>query len=239
MSVTDHEHPIDAERVAHARARLPSAEDAARLTGLLSLMADPVRPRLVDVAVVRGRGRRRCGVERGAGPYVVRPARPGPVRRRSRWLVPRGRSAGQSDRRVGRPVSERGGRDLRGPLHGRRHSPSGGSSGCTSPGDGVARRRRVGDARLERAAGVRRSRAAGTDRGDDRHAGSTRRRPALLAHERSHLIHHHHLHHTAARLAVSVNPMMSRLPAAVKRATERWADEDAASVNRRDTVRRH
>ena len=53
MSVTDHDHPIDAERVAHARAHLPSAEDAARLTSLLSLMADPVRLRLIyalDVA---------------------------------------------------------------------------------------------------------------------------------------------------------------------------------------------
>jgi DNA-binding transcriptional ArsR family regulator len=47
MSNTDHEHPIDAVRVAHARTRLPSAEDAARLTSLLSLMADPVRLRLI------------------------------------------------------------------------------------------------------------------------------------------------------------------------------------------------
>lgn len=47
MSVTDHEHPIDPERVAHARSRLPSADDAARLTGLLSMLADPVRLRLV------------------------------------------------------------------------------------------------------------------------------------------------------------------------------------------------
>ena len=47
MKVTDHDHPIDPERVAHARSRLPSAEDAARLTGLLSLLADPVRLRLV------------------------------------------------------------------------------------------------------------------------------------------------------------------------------------------------
>ncbi|HEX4392585.1 MAG TPA: metalloregulator ArsR/SmtB family transcription factor [Mycobacterium sp.] len=44
---TDHAHPVDAERVAHARSRLPSAEDAARLTSLLSLMADPVRLRLI------------------------------------------------------------------------------------------------------------------------------------------------------------------------------------------------
>jgi DNA-binding transcriptional ArsR family regulator len=53
VSVTDHDHPIDPERVAHARARLPSAEDAGRLTSLLSLMADPVRLRLIyalDVA---------------------------------------------------------------------------------------------------------------------------------------------------------------------------------------------
>lgn len=47
MTVTDHDHPIDPERVAHARSRLPNADDAARLTGLLSLMADPVRLRLI------------------------------------------------------------------------------------------------------------------------------------------------------------------------------------------------
>lgn len=53
MTVTDHDHPIDPVRVAHARSRLPSADDAARLTSLLSLMADPVRLRLIyalDVA---------------------------------------------------------------------------------------------------------------------------------------------------------------------------------------------
>lgn len=44
---TNHLHPIDPDRVAHAKSRLPSAEDAARLTGLLSLMADPVRLRLI------------------------------------------------------------------------------------------------------------------------------------------------------------------------------------------------
>jgi DNA-binding transcriptional ArsR family regulator len=47
MSVTDHPHPLDPDRVTHARSRLPSAEDTARLTGLLSLMADPVRIRLI------------------------------------------------------------------------------------------------------------------------------------------------------------------------------------------------
>lgn len=47
MTPTDHDHPIDAARVAAAQARLPTADDAARLTSLLSLMADPVRLRLI------------------------------------------------------------------------------------------------------------------------------------------------------------------------------------------------
>lgn len=47
MTVTDHDHPVDPQRVAHARSRLPSADDATRLTGLLSLLADPVRLRLI------------------------------------------------------------------------------------------------------------------------------------------------------------------------------------------------
>lgn len=38
---------IDPDRVAHARARLPTAEDAARLSGQLSIMADPVRLRIL------------------------------------------------------------------------------------------------------------------------------------------------------------------------------------------------
>ena len=38
---------LDPDRVAHARERLPSADDAVRLTGLLSLMADPVRLRIL------------------------------------------------------------------------------------------------------------------------------------------------------------------------------------------------
>ena len=44
---------LDPERVAQARDRLPSADDAVRLTGLLSLMADPIRIRILyalDVA---------------------------------------------------------------------------------------------------------------------------------------------------------------------------------------------
>lgn len=47
MTSTDHEHPIDPARVGHARDRLPSRADTDRLSGLLSLLADPVRLRLV------------------------------------------------------------------------------------------------------------------------------------------------------------------------------------------------
>jgi len=47
LTVESHAHPIDPDRVAHAQARLPSADDAARLTSLLSLMADPVRIRIL------------------------------------------------------------------------------------------------------------------------------------------------------------------------------------------------
>lgn len=44
---TTHEHPIDPARVAHARARGLSAEDAGRLAALLSLLADPIRARIL------------------------------------------------------------------------------------------------------------------------------------------------------------------------------------------------
>ncbi|MHA6632093.1 ArsR/SmtB family transcription factor [Pseudonocardia sichuanensis] len=40
-------HPVDPQRVAAARARLLPADDAARLTGLLGLLADPVRARIL------------------------------------------------------------------------------------------------------------------------------------------------------------------------------------------------
>ncbi len=42
-----HPHPVNPERVAAARARLISQADAERLTSLLSLMADPVRARIL------------------------------------------------------------------------------------------------------------------------------------------------------------------------------------------------
>jgi DNA-binding transcriptional ArsR family regulator len=46
-SALDHEHPVDAERVAHAQARLLPAEDAVRLASVLTLLADPVRSRIL------------------------------------------------------------------------------------------------------------------------------------------------------------------------------------------------
>lgn len=41
------EQPMNPEGVAHARARGLAAEDAGRLAGLLSLLADPVRSRIL------------------------------------------------------------------------------------------------------------------------------------------------------------------------------------------------
>ncbi|WP_337062958.1 ArsR/SmtB family transcription factor [Kineococcus sp. G2] len=42
-----HAHPVDAERVARARERLPSADETAQLTAALSLIADPTRARVL------------------------------------------------------------------------------------------------------------------------------------------------------------------------------------------------
>ena len=42
-----HLHPVDPERVRAARDRLPSRDEAAQLTSILSLMADPTRSRLL------------------------------------------------------------------------------------------------------------------------------------------------------------------------------------------------
>ena len=43
----EHEHPVDPERVAQARKRGISAEDASRLSSLLSLLSDPARTRIL------------------------------------------------------------------------------------------------------------------------------------------------------------------------------------------------
>lgn len=47
VSDDSHAHPVDPQRVEAARRRLPSREDAAQLTSILSLMADPTRSRLL------------------------------------------------------------------------------------------------------------------------------------------------------------------------------------------------
>lgn len=46
-SGTDHAHPIDAQRVAAVRERLIDVEEASRLAGLLGLLADPSRARIL------------------------------------------------------------------------------------------------------------------------------------------------------------------------------------------------
>lgn len=63
-------------------------------------------------------------------------------------------------------------------------------------------------------------------------------RRAVLAHERSHLAHRHHVHQTVAHLAAATNPLLRPLTAAVALACERWADEEAAGATDRDTVAR-
>ncbi len=51
MSTRDHDHPVSAQRVADARAALLSVSEAGRLAGLLGLLADPVRSRLLFALV--------------------------------------------------------------------------------------------------------------------------------------------------------------------------------------------
>ena len=47
MSPLDHDHPVDAERVAAARDGVLSPAEAGRLAGLLGMLADPVRSRIL------------------------------------------------------------------------------------------------------------------------------------------------------------------------------------------------
>ncbi len=53
---------------------------------------------------------------------------------------------------------------------------------------------------------------------------------AVLAHERAHLQHRHFLYVQLAEIAASANPMLRRSAAAVRRAVESWADDDAAAA---------
>lgn len=53
MTEAEHSHPVDPQRVAHAKERLPHQSQVERLTSVLTLMADPTRTRLLyalDVA---------------------------------------------------------------------------------------------------------------------------------------------------------------------------------------------
>ena len=47
MTALEHEHPVDPARVGKAKAALISAEEAAQLAGLLGLLSDPVRSRIL------------------------------------------------------------------------------------------------------------------------------------------------------------------------------------------------
>lgn len=47
MVIAEHPHPVDAAAVTQAQAGLISAEDAGRLAGLLGLLSDPVRSRIL------------------------------------------------------------------------------------------------------------------------------------------------------------------------------------------------
>jgi Peptidase family M48 len=58
----------------------------------------------------------------------------------------------------------------------------------------------------------------------------------MLAHERSHLRHHHHWHRAAAAIAYALNPLLVALPSTQTWVTERWADEDAARHSDRTVV---
>jgi Zn-dependent protease with chaperone function len=55
-------------------------------------------------------------------------------------------------------------------------------------------------------------------------------RRALVAHEQAHLRHRHHWHRAAVFLAAAANPLLLPLRAEIVQATERWADEDAATA---------
>ena len=54
MSARDHDHPVSQPGIAAARAGLLSVDDAGRLAGLLGLLADPVRSRILFALVAAG-----------------------------------------------------------------------------------------------------------------------------------------------------------------------------------------
>jgi hypothetical protein len=60
------------------------------------------------------------------------------------------------------------------------------------------------------------------------HALDGPERQALLAHERSHLVHRHAWWSIAIDVAAAANPLLTATRPAIRHAVERWADEDAA-----------
>ncbi len=54
MTPPGHDHPVDEQRVAAARAGLLSVGEAGRLAGLLGMLADPVRSRILFALVAAG-----------------------------------------------------------------------------------------------------------------------------------------------------------------------------------------
>ena len=54
MSPGDHDHPVDPGRVAAARAGVLSVADAGRLAGLLGMLADPARLRILFALAAGG-----------------------------------------------------------------------------------------------------------------------------------------------------------------------------------------
>lgn len=63
-------------------------------------------------------------------------------------------------------------------------------------------------------------------------------RRALLAHEAAHLHYHHAVHRTVVELSAALNPLLRPVVPAARFATERWADDAAASVaGNRSTAR--
>lgn len=55
-------------------------------------------------------------------------------------------------------------------------------------------------------------------------------RRVVLAHEQAHLDGRHDLHLAVTALSAAANPLLLSLPGAVRLATERWADEEAATA---------
>lgn len=63
-------------------------------------------------------------------------------------------------------------------------------------------------------------------------------RRVLLAHEAAHLRHRHYRHRVLAGLIAAANPLLFTLPGAIHHLTERWADEEAATVAGRGVAAR-